>query len=139
MQVDIYDSGAIKDAHSSYIPTKKRKPIIVCGDLNVAATSLDIKNPKANEHNAGYTIQEREAFQKLLDCGFVDTFRYLHPDQKDAYTWWSYRFNAREKNIGWRLDYFLVLGLEKDKIIDARILSNVKGSDHCPILLDLDI
>lgn len=139
MSVNIYDVGAIKDAHSSYISTQKRKPIIICGDFNVAATPLDIKNPKANEHNAGYTIQEREAFKKLLDSGYVDSFRYLHPEQKDAYTWWSYRFNAREKNIGWRLDYFLISDFEKDKIVSANIHSDVKGSDHCPISIDINI
>lgn len=139
MQVNIYDVGAIKDAHSSYISTQKRKPIIICGDFNVAATPLDIKNPKANEHNAGYTIQEREAFKKLLDSGYVDSFRYLHPEQKDAYTWWSYRFNAREKNIGWRLDYFLISDFEKGKIVSANIHSDVKGSDHCPISIDINI
>lgn len=137
--VDIYDNGAIKDAHSSYKPTRKRKPIIVCGDFNVAATPLDIKNPKANEHNAGYTIQEREAFKNMLGSGFVDSFRYLHPDEKDAYSWWSYRFNARAKNIGWRLDYFLVSDFEKDKIIGAKIHSDIMGSDHCPISLEFDV
>ena len=107
--------------------------------MNVAANPIDIKNPKANEHNAGYTIEERTAFKKLLDSGFVDSFRYLYPDQKDAYSWWSYRFNARAKNIGWRLDYFLVSDFAKDKIIDSKILADVMGSDHCPVSLQMDI
>lgn len=139
IQVDIYHYGAIKEAHPSYISTKKRKPIIYCGDLNVAANPIDIKNPKANEHNAGYTIEERTAFKNLLDIGFVDSFRYLYPDQKDAYSWWSYRFNARAKNIGWRLDYFLVSDFAKSKIIDSKILTDVMGSDHCPVSLEMDI
>lgn len=125
-------------AHPSYISNSKRKPIIVCGDFNVAAKPIDIRNPKANLNNAGFTIQEREAFQKMLDSGYVDTFRYLHPDEV-KYSWWSYRFKAREKNIGWRLDYFLMSDFAKDKINDAQILTDVFGSDHCPISLDIDI
>ena len=107
--------------------------------MNVAANPIDIKNPKANEQNPGYSIEERTAFKKLLDSGFVDSFRYLYPDQKDAYSWWSYRFNARAKNIGWRLDYFLVSDFAKDKIIDSKILADVMGSDHCPVSLQMDI
>ena len=131
--------GDLKEAHPSYISTTKRKPVIYCGDLNVAANPIDIKNPKANEQNPGYSIEERTAFKKLLDSGFVDSFRYLYPDQKDAYSWWSYRFNARAKNIGWRLDYFLVSDFAKDKIIDSKILTDVMGSDHCPVSLQMDI
>lgn len=116
----------------------KRKPIIFCGDLNVAANPIDIKNPKANERNAGYTIEERTAFKKLLDSGFVDSFRYLYPD-KVEYSWWSYRFKARERNAGWRLDYFLVSDFAKDRIIDSKIHTDVMGSDHCPISLDIDV
>ena len=106
--------------------------------MNVAANPIDLKNPKANQNNAGYTPQEREAFQKLLAAGYVDTFRHLHPDEV-KYSWWSYRFNARAKDIGWRLDYFLLSDFAKDKIIDAEILTDVMGSDHCPVLLDIDI
>ncbi|MGD6877876.1 exodeoxyribonuclease III [Bacillus infantis] len=126
--------GDLKEAQPSY----KSKPIIVCGDFNVAATALDIKNPKSNEHNAGFTIQEREKFQQLLDAGFTDSFRALHPDE-EKYSWWSYRFKAREKNVGWRLDYFLVSNDAKGKIVEADILTDVMGSDHCPISLEIDI
>ena len=135
---DLYDGGVIKETHPSYKPQVKRKPVIFCGDLNVAANPIDIKNPKANERNAGYTIEERTAFQKLLDSGFVDSFRYLYPD-KVEYSWWSYRFKARERNAGWRLDYFLVSDFAKDRIIDAKIHTDVMGSDHCPISLEIDI
>lgn len=135
----MYDGGVIKDAHPSYISVGKRKPIIFCGDLNVAASALDIKNPKANEHNAGYTIQEREAFQKLLsECGLVDIYRRLNPD-KIEYSWWSYRFNARKNNAGWRLDYFLVSEELVSKVVDAKIHTDVYGSDHCPVSIELDL
>ena len=130
----MYEGCAINEAQPSY----KSKPIIICGDLNVAATVLDIKNPKSNEHNAGFTIEEREKFQVLLDSGFTDSFRSLHPDE-EKYSWWSYRFKAREKNIGWRLDYFLVSDDAKDKIIEADILTEVMGSDHAPISLQIDV
>lgn len=135
---DIYHVGDVKDAHPSYISTAKRKPIIICGDFNVAANPIDLKNPKANQNNAGYTIQEREAFKTLLDSGYVDTFRYLFPDRVE-YSWWSYRFKARERNIGWRLDYFLMSDFAKDKIVDAKIHTEVMGSDHCPVSLQIDI
>ena len=134
----MYDGGDINTTHPSYISNPKRKPIIICGDFNVAATPLDIKNPKANQNNAGYTIQEREAFQTLLASGYVDTYRYLHPD-KIEYSWWSYRFKARERNAGWRLDYFLMSEFAKDKIVDAKIHTDVMGSDHCPVSLQIDI
>lgn len=134
----MYDGGDSKDAQPSYIPPRKRKPIIICGDLNVAANPIDIKNPKANEKNAGYTIQEREAFQRLLGSGFVDTYRYMHPD-KVEYSWWSYRFKARERNAGWRIDYFLMSEFAKSRIIDAKIHTEVMGSDHCPVSLEIDI
>lgn len=137
-QVDIYDGGDINETPPSYKSTAKKKPIIICGDFNVAATAIDLKNPKANVHNAGFTEQERGKFKALCDSGFVDSYRYLHPD-KEEYSWWSYRFKAREKNIGWRLDYFLVSEAEKGNIKDAKILTDVYGSDHCPVLLDIDI
>ena len=114
------------------------KPIIYCGDLNVAHNPIDLKNPKANEQNAGYSIQERTKFTTLLNSGFIDTFRYLYPD-KVIYSWWSYRFNARANNAGWRIDYFLISDILKDKLIDSKIHTNVFGSDHCPIELDINI
>lgn len=104
----------------------------------MAATAFDLKNPKANEGSAGFTPQEREKFQQLLDAGFIDTYRHLHPD-KQEFSWWSYRFKARERNAGWRIDYFLVYGIDPERIRDARILTDVYGSDHCPIYLDIDI
>ena len=114
------------------------KPIIYCGDLNVAHNPIDLKNPKANEQNAGYSIQERTKFTTLLNSGFIDTFRYLYPD-KVTYSWWSYRFNARANNAGWRIDYFLISDILKEKIIDSKIHTNVFGSDHCPIELAINI
>lgn len=134
----MYHDGAIKDTHTSYTSTAKRKPIIICGDFNVAATPFDLKNPKSNVGNAGFTPEERDKFQTLLKSGFVDTYRYLYPD-KQEFSWWSYRANARARNIGWRIDYFLLSEFAKDKIIDAKILTDVMGSDHCPISLDIDI
>lgn len=134
----MYHGGAIKEAHPSYKPQGRRKPIIICGDLNVAATALDIKNPKANQKSAGFTIQEREKFQDLLSAGFVDTYRYLYPD-KVEYSWWSYRYKARERNAGWRIDYFLMSEFAKDRIIDAKIHTDIMGSDHCPVSLEIDI
>lgn len=117
---------------------QKRKPVIICGDLNVAASEIDLKNPKSNRNNAGFTDQEREKFQELLQVGFIDTFRYLHPDEI-KYSWWSYMFKAREKNAGWRIDYFLASECLKNNIISADIHTNVMGSDHCPISLEIDI
>lgn len=134
----MHDGGDLKLAHPSCTSVAKRKPIIFCGDLNVAAQPIDIKNPKANQNSAGFTIQEREAFQKLLDLGFVDTYRTLYPD-KVEYSWWSYRFKARERNAGWRIDYFLLSEFAKDRIIDAKIHTDVLGSDHCPVSLQIDI
>ncbi len=116
-----------------------KKPVIICGDLNVAHNEIDLKNPKSNRGNAGFSDQERESFSKLLNSGFTDTFRYLHPDEKDAYTWWSYMFQARQKNAGWRIDYFLVSDRIADKITATPIYSNVLGSDHCPVGLEIDI
>lgn len=116
-----------------------KKPVIICGDLNVAHNEIDLKNPKQNIGNAGFSFEEREKFSMLLDNGFVDSFRYLYPDTKDAYSWWSYRFNAREKNIGWRIDYFLVSKDIKNKIIDSKICPQIFGSDHCPVALEINI
>ncbi len=115
---------------------EKDKPVIVCGDFNVAHTEIDIKNAKANRGNAGFTDEEREKFTELLNSGFIDTYRYFNPDKKDAYTWWSYMHNAREKNIGWRLDYFIVSSNFINNVDKADILYKVTGSDHCPILLE---
>ena len=114
------------------------KPVIVCGDLNVAHKEIDLKNPAANRGNAGFSDQERESFQKTLDLGFTDSFRYLHPEKTGAYSWWSYMFHAREKNAGWRIDYFLVSNRAASKIQEANIRSEILGSDHCPVELVLD-
>ena len=116
-----------------------KKPVILCGDLNVAHEDIDLKNPGPNRRNPGFTDEEREKMTKLLDSGFVDTFRYLYPDKTGAYSWWSYRFNARKNNAGWRIDYFIVSERLKDKIRNADIWSEVLGSDHCPVVLDLDV
>lgn len=115
----------------------KQKPVVICGDLNVAHKEIDLKNPKTNTKNAGFTPQEREKFTQLLDSGFVDTFRLLNPDVTDVYSWWSYRFKAREKNAGWRIDYYLVSERLKSCVTDARILCDIYGSDHCPVMLEL--
>ena len=117
----------------------EKKPVIVCGDMNVAHTEIDLKNPKTNVNNAGFTPQERAAFTKLLSSGFVDTFRHLYPDVTGAYSWWSYMFSARAKNAGWRIDYFLVSERIKDRITAAAIHSDVMGSDHCPVALEIDL
>lgn len=115
------------------------KPVVVCGDLNVAHKEIDIKNPEANRRNAGFTDEERQKMTELLNKGFIDTFRHFYPDKKDAYTWWSYFRNARERNIGWRIDYFLVSERLRDSLAGAEILSHVMGSDHCPITLELEL
>ncbi len=117
----------------------KIKPVIYCGDLNVAHQEIDLKNPSSNHHNAGFTDEERGKISKLLNSGFTDTYRYKYPDKKDEYTWWSYMFHARENNAGWRIDYFIVSDRIKDKIVDAKIHTDVLGSDHCPIELDIDL
>jgi exodeoxyribonuclease-3 len=114
------------------------KPIIYCGDLNVAHNPIDLKNPKANEQNAGYSIQERTKFTTLLNSGFIDTFRYLYPE-KVTYSWWSYRFNARANNAGWRIDYFVVSDVLKNNVIDSKIHTDIYGSDHCPVELEINI
>ncbi|MDY0140199.1 MAG: exodeoxyribonuclease III [Candidatus Izemoplasmatales bacterium] len=116
----------------------KKKPVILCGDLNVAHTEIDLKNPKSNEKNPGFSIEERTKFQELLDAGFTDSFRYLYPDTI-KYTWWSYRFNARANNSGWRIDYFVVSNRIKEKIKEVKLLNEVLGSDHCPVEIDLAI
>lgn len=115
----------------------KKKPIIVCGDLNVAHNEIDLKNPKTNRKNAGFTDEEREKMTKLLETGFTDTFRYLYPAKENAYTWWSYMGHAREKNVGWRIDYFLTSNRIKKQIQEAYIFDKVLGSDHCPIGLEI--
>ena len=116
---------------------EEKKPVVFCGDLNVAHKEIDLKNPKTNRKNAGFTDEERGKFTDLLAAGFTDTFRYLYPDMEGIYSWWSYRFSARAKNAGWRIDYFCVSDCLKDKIEDAKILTDVMGSDHCPIELDI--
>lgn len=127
-----------EDAFLSYLKKlEENKPVIVCGDLNVAHQEIDLKNPKTNRKNAGFTDEERGKFQTLLDNGFIDTFRYFYPDQTGIYSWWSYRFQARAKNAGWRIDYFLVSDSLKDRLTDAKIHTDVMGSDHCPVELVL--
>lgn len=116
-----------------------RKPVLVCGDLNVAHKEIDLKNPKTNRMNAGFTDEEREKFQMLLDAGFIDTFRHFHPDQEGIYSWWSYRFKAREKNAGWRIDYFLASARIADKLEGAKIHTEIFGSDHCPVEVTLNL
>lgn len=113
------------------------KPVILCGDLNVAHNEIDLKNPTTNRHNAGFTDEERKQMTELLNSGFTDSFRYLYPDKKECYSWWSYMFHAREKNAGWRIDYFIVSNDIKEKIIDSKIHSEIFGSDHCPVELDI--
>ena len=121
------------------IQLNKIKPVVMCGDLNVAHEEIDLKNPKTNRKNAGFTDEERNKMTELLNAGFTDTFRYLYPDKTDCYSWWSYMFHAREKNAGWRIDYFIVSNSLKDKIQESYIFSDVMGSDHCPVGLDLKL
>ncbi len=128
-----------EDAFRAYLKKlEETKPVVVCGDLNVAHQEIDLKNPKTNRRNAGFTDEEREKFTQLLDSGFIDTFRYLYPEAVE-YSWWSYRFNAREKNAGWRIDYFLISEALKDRLAGASIHQEIFGSDHCPVELDLEI
>lgn len=115
-----------------------KKPVIVCGDMNVAHQEIDLKNPKTNRKNAGFTDEERGKFRALLDRGFIDTFRYFYPDKEGIYSWWSYRFQARAKNSGWRIDYFLVSEALKERLVDAKIHTQVLGSDHCPVELVME-
>lgn len=127
-----------EDAFLSYLKKlEENKPVIICGDLNVAHQEIDLKNPKTNRKNAGFTDEERGKFQTLLDNGFIDTFRYFYPDQTGIYSWWSYRFQARAKNAGWRIDYFLVSDSLKDRLTDAKIHTDVMGSVNCPVELVL--
>ena len=121
------------------ISLDKVKPVIYCGDLNVAHKEIDLKNPNTNHRSAGFTDEEREKMTNLLDSGFVDSFRFVNPDVIDAYSWWSYMFHAREKNVGWRIDYIIVSERIKNKIKDVKIYNDVLGSDHCPVGLDIDI
>ena len=124
------------DAWRHYLcELKKEKPVIACGDLNVAHTEIDLKNPKTNRKNAGFTDEERGKFTELLDAGFIDTWRYQHPEVEQVYSWWSYRFKAREKNAGWRIDYFMVSDDLKDSILSTEIHTDIFGSDHCPVEL----
>lgn len=129
-----------EDAFLAYLKElENKKPVICCGDMNVAHREIDLKNPKTNRKNAGFTDEEREKFGRLLESGFIDTFRYFYPDLEGAYSWWSYRFRAREKNAGWRIDYFLVSEILKDRLEDAMIYSQVQGSDHCPVGLQIKL
>lgn len=131
---------AWEKAFSNYLcQLDKQRPVIVCGDLNVAHQEIDLKNPASNRGNAGFSDQERSAFSDLLSKGFTDTFRYLYPDQTGAYSWWSYMYNARKNNAGWRIDYFLVSQRIQEKISDASIHADVYGSDHCPVSLALEL
>lgn len=126
------------DLRSYLLELDAKKPVVYCGDLNVAHEEIDIKNPKTNRRNAGFTDEERGKMTELLAAGFVDTFRALYPDRTGAYSWWSYRFNARKNNAGWRIDYFIVSERLRDKVRAADILSDVTGSDHCPVVLELE-
>ncbi len=116
---------------------EKKKPVIYCGDLNVAHKEIDLKNPKTNHHHAGFTDEEREKIGNVLSSGFVDTFRYFYPDMEQIYSWWSYRFQSRAKNAGWRIDYFIASEKLKDRLVDAKIHTKVLGSDHCPVELEI--
>jgi exodeoxyribonuclease-3 len=128
-----------EDAFLSYVKgLDEKKPVIYCGDLNVAHEEIDLKNPSAHHHSAGFSDEERAKFSTVLDSGFIDTYRYFYPD-KVEYSWWSYRFHAREKNAGWRIDYFVTSERLKDKLVDAKIHTEILGSDHCPIELDVNI
>lgn len=129
-----------EDDFRAYIKNlDSKKPVLVCGDLNVAHKEIDLKNPKTNRMNAGFTDQEREKFQTLLDTGFIDTFRYFYPDMENIYSWWSYRFKAREKNAGWRIDYFIASARLADKLQGAKIHTEIFGSDHCPVEVIIDL
>jgi exodeoxyribonuclease-3 len=129
-----------EDVFRRYLKSlEENKPVIVCGDLNVAHNEIDLKNPKSNRKNAGFSDEERGKIAELLDAGFIDTYRYFYPDKEEAYSWWSYRFNARANNAGWRIDYFLVSESLKDKLEDAKIYMEVMGSDHCPVELVIEL
>ena len=126
------------DFRNYIIELNLKKPVIVCGDLNVAHKEIDLKNPKTNRKNAGFTDEERNKFSELIESGFIDTYRYFYPDLEGAYSWWSYRFNARANNAGWRIDYFCVSDKMKDRLVDAKIHGNILGSDHCPVELIIE-
>lgn len=129
-----------EDEFKEYINTlQKDKPVVICGDLNVAHQEIDLKNPKTNRRNAGFTDEERNKFSELLAIGLTDTFRYFYPDVTGVYSWWSYMFKAREKNAGWRIDYFLTSSSLNDKLIDAKIYTDVLGSDHCPVGVEINV
>jgi exodeoxyribonuclease-3 len=129
-----------EDAMREYlIGLDKKKPLLYCGDLNVAHHEIDLKNPSTNHHNAGFTDEERAKMTELLDAGFIDTFRFFYPDRTDIYSWWSYRFKAREKNTGWRIDYVIASPALSDRLQDALIHTDIMGSDHCPVELDFEI
>ena len=131
---------AWEDAFKNYVKKlEEHKPVIICGDLNVAHQEIDLKNPKTNKGNAGFSDEERGKFGELLEAGFIDTFRYFYPDAEGAYSWWSYRFKAREKNAGWRIDYFLASEVLKDQLVSASIHNEVLGSDHCPVVLEINV
>ena len=128
------------DAFRAYVKgLDEKKPVIICGDLNVAHNEIDLKNPKTNRRSAGFTDEERGKFTELLEAGFVDTFRHFYPDMKEIYSWWSYRFKAREKNAGWRIDYYVTSESLRDKLVDAKIHTQVMGSDHCPVELEIEL
>lgn len=127
-----------EDFRDYLVKLKESKSVIVCGDMNVAHEEIDLKNPKTNHKNAGFTDEERQKMTKLLDAGFIDTFRYFYPELEGVYSWWSYRFSARAKNAGWRIDYFLTSEDLKEKLVDAKIHTEIMGSDHCPIELDIN-
>lgn len=127
-----------EDAFFTYVQTlNNRKPVIICGDLNVAHQEIDLKHPAANRRNAGFTDEERAKFSRLLDAGYTDTFRYIYPEKRDAYTWWSYMMKARERNSGWRIDYFVVASSLAKRVDDSEIHNHILGSDHCPVVLKL--
>lgn len=129
-----------EDEFLAYLKSlEEKKPVVVCGDLNVAHQEIDLKNPKTNRRNAGFTDEERAKFTYWLNAGFTDTFRYFYPNQKDIYSWWSYRFKAREKNAGWRIDYFVTSAILNDKLVDAKIHTDIYGSDHCPVELMMEL
>lgn len=129
-----------EDCFRQYISQlQQNKPVVICGDLNVARLEIDLKNPKTNRRNAGFTDEERSKLNELLDIGLIDTYRYFYPDVTGMYSWWSYMFKAREKNAGWRIDYFLVSDVLKDQLQDAYIYTDVLGSDHCPVGLSIDL
>ena len=128
------------DAFRAYVKgLDEKKPVIICGDLNVAHNEIDLKNPKTNRRSAGFTDEERGKFTELLEAGFVDSFRHFYPDMEGIYSWWSYRFKAREKNAGWRIDYYVTSESLREKLVDAKIHTQVMGSDHCPVELEIDL